>query len=114
MRGRRSVESRRGKQIIAVVRPHLAEKMLDALNDAPLEAVSISPVKGYGRQEELSRPVHRRVEYSLALSPQGRDHPLGRRAPRREDLSASSSKTARTGRMGDGKIFVLPGVAVSL
>ena len=39
------------KQIITVVRPHLAEHVLSSLHRAPLEAMTVTEVKGYGRQK---------------------------------------------------------------
>ena len=40
------------KQIVAIVRPFLAEKVLEGLKRAPLEALNVREVKGYGRQKE--------------------------------------------------------------
>ncbi|HEY1065571.1 MAG TPA: P-II family nitrogen regulator [Pirellulales bacterium] len=106
------VRGRDVKQIIAVVRPHLAEKMLDALKRSPLEAVSISPVKGYGRQKSyLDQYIG--SEYSLAYLPKV-EITLWVDDTRAEEIIRKLVETARTGRMGDGKIFVLPGVAVSM
>jgi nitrogen regulatory protein PII len=39
------------KQIVAVVKPYLVEKVLDALKRAPVEACIVREVKGYGRQK---------------------------------------------------------------
>ena len=39
------------KQIIAVVRPHIAESLLAGLKRAPVEAISVTEVKGFGRQK---------------------------------------------------------------
>ena len=41
------------KQIVAIVKPYLAEKVLDGLKRAPLEAYSVREVKGYGRLLQL-------------------------------------------------------------
>ena len=39
------------KQILTIVRPHLAEEVLNSLRRAPIEALSVTEVKGYGRQK---------------------------------------------------------------
>ncbi|HTN76830.1 MAG TPA: P-II family nitrogen regulator, partial [Pirellulaceae bacterium] len=56
------------KQIIAVVKPFLAEKVLEALKRAPLEALNVREVKGYGRQKSYL-DQYGDSEYSLAFLP---------------------------------------------
>ena len=56
------------KQIVAVVKPYLAEKVLESLKRAPLEAVSVREVKGYGRQKNYL-DQYAGSEYSLAFIP---------------------------------------------
>ena len=56
------------KQIIAVVKPYLAEKVLDALKLAPVEACGVCEVKGYGRQKNYL-DEYRGSEYSMAYLP---------------------------------------------
>ena len=56
------------KQIVAVVKPYLAEKVLDALKLAPVEACSVCEVKGYGRQKNYL-DEYRGSEYSMAYLP---------------------------------------------
>ena len=94
------------KQIIAIVKPFLVEKILDALRRAPLEALSVMEVKGMGKQKSyLERYAD--TEYSLTFLAQSRDHGLGRR-PAGRRRRPKIVEVARTGRMGDGKIFILP------
>jgi nitrogen regulatory protein P-II 1 len=94
------------KQIIAIVKPFLVEKILDALRRAPLEAVSVAEVKGMGKQKsyldryadsEYDRTFLPKVEITLWVD--------DRRA---EEVARKIVEVARTGRMGDGKILVLP------
>ena len=94
------------KQIIAVVKPYLAEKVLDALKYAPLEACGVREVKGYGRQKSYL-DEYRGSEYSLAFLPKV-EITLWVDDPRVEEVVRTIVEAARTGRMGDGKIFVLP------
>lgn len=94
------------KQIIAVVRPFLAEKVLENLRLAPLEALSVREVKGYGRQKSyLDKYVE--SEYSVAFLPKV-EIMLWVDDTRVEETVRRIVEVARTGRMGDGKILVLP------
>ena len=54
------------KQVVAIVKPYLAEKVLEALRRAPLEAISVREVKGYGRQKSYL-DQYGESEYSQAF-----------------------------------------------
>jgi nitrogen regulatory protein P-II 1 len=94
------------KQIIAIVKPFLAEKVLDALKRAPLEALNVREVKGYGRQKSYL-DQYGDSEYSLAFLPKV-EITLWVDDARVEETMRKIVEVARTGRMGDGKIFVMP------
>ena len=94
------------KQIVAIVKPFLAEKVLDGLKRAPLEACSVREVKGYGRQKSYL-DQYAESEYSLAFLPKV-EITLWVDDSRVEEIVRKIVEVARTGRMGDGKIFVLP------
>lgn len=94
------------KQIVAIVKPYLAEKVLEGLNRAPLEALSVREVKGYGRQKSYL-DEYGESEYSLAFLPKV-EITLWVDDIRVEEIVKKIVALARTGRMGDGKIFVLP------
>jgi nitrogen regulatory protein P-II 1 len=94
------------KQIIAIVKPFLVEKILDALRRAPLEALTIMEVKGMGKQKSyLER--YATTEYSLTFLPKV-EITVWVDDLRAEDVARKIVEVARTGRMGDGKIFILP------
>jgi nitrogen regulatory protein PII len=94
------------KEIIAVVKPFLAERVLEALKLAPLEACTVREVKGYGRQKNyLDR--YGDSEYSLAFLPKVEIHMWVDDA-RVDEVIERVLEVARTGRMGDGKVFVMP------
>jgi nitrogen regulatory protein P-II 1 len=94
------------KQIIAIVKPFLVEKILDALRRAPLEALSVMEVKGMGKQKSyLDRYAD--TEYSLTFLPKV-EITVWVEDARAEDVARKIVDVARTGRMGDGKIFILP------
>jgi len=94
------------KQVVAIVKPYLAEKVLDALKHAPLEACGVREVKGYGRQKSYL-DEYRGSEYSLAYLPKV-EITLWVDDLRVEEVVGTIVEVARTGRMGDGKVFVLP------
>lgn len=96
------------KQIVAVVKPYLVEKVLDALKRAPVEACIVREVKGYGRQKNYL-DQYEGSEYSLAFLPKV-EITLWADDVWVEEIVRKMITVARTGRMGDGKIFVLPAI----
>lgn len=94
------------KQVIAIVRPFVAEKVLQAVAAVPVEACQVCEVKGYGRQKSYL-DQYRGSEYSLAYLPKVQIT-VWLEEGYVEQLIRAIVGAARTGRMGDGKIFVLP------
>lgn len=94
------------RQIIAVVRPHLAENVLEALKRAPLEAITVNEVKGYGRQKSYL-DEYKETEFSEAFLPKV-EITLWVDDSRYEETLDKLVSAARSGRIGDGKVFTLP------
>ncbi len=94
------------KQVIAIVKPFLAEKVLEGLKRAPLEALNVREVKGWGRQKSYL-DEYGETEFSVAFLPKV-EITLWVDDQRVDEVVRSIVEVARTGRMGDGKIFVLP------
>lgn len=94
------------KEIVAIVKPYLAERVLESLDRAPVEALSVREVKGFGRQKSYL-DEYGDTEYSLAFLPKV-EISLWTDDARVEEIVRNIVDVARTGRMGDGKIFVLP------
>jgi nitrogen regulatory protein P-II 1 len=94
------------KQIIAVVKPYLAVKVVEALRRAPLEALTVREVKGYGRQKSYLAE-YGESEYALAFLPKVEIEAWVDDA-RVGEVVDRITQVARTGRMGDGKVFILP------
>jgi nitrogen regulatory protein P-II 1 len=94
------------KQVIAIVKPFLAERVLEGLRRAPLEALAVREVKGFGRQKSYLAE-YSDSEYSLAFLPKV-EITLWVDDARVEEILRKIVDIARTGRIGDGKIFVLP------
>ena len=94
------------KEIIAIVRPHLAEKILDGLKHAPLEAIQVREVKGFGRQKKALQE-YGASEYQEVFLPKV-ELSFWIDDAREAEVIDKVVSIARTGRMGDGKVFVLP------
>lgn len=94
------------KQVVAIIKPFLAERVLEGLKRAPLEALSVREVKGYGRQKNYL-DEYGQTEYAMAFLPKV-EITMWVDDARVEEIVRKVVELARTGRMGDGKIFVVP------
>ena len=92
------------KKLEAVVRPHLLEAVKNALQEAGVVGMTISEVKGYGRQKGHSE-TYRGSEYKVELVPKVK---IEVALPEQLVEAAMDAvlKTAKTGKFGDGKVFV--------
>jgi nitrogen regulatory protein P-II 2 len=94
------------KQLTVVVKPFRAEAVLAAIAEAGVDSCAVREAKGYSRQKGyLDR--YAGSEYSMAFLPKV-EITLDVADDRVEAVAAAIARAARTGRMGDGKIFVLP------
>ena len=100
------------KQILAIVKPYLAENILESLRRAPLEALNIREVKGYGRQKSYL-DQYGDTEYSHAFLPKV-EITLWVDDTRAEEVIRKLIDVSRTGRIGDGKIMVLPSEEITM
>ena len=94
------------KLVIAVIKPFKLEEVREALTTIGVQGLMVSEVKGYGRQSGHTE-IYRGAEYVVNFVPKVRLElvvPDGALPAVVETLST----TARTGKIGDGKIFVLP------
>lgn len=94
------------KQIIAIVKPYLADKLIQALAGLPVEEISIREVKGYGRQKDYLEHYGEN-EYSLAFVPKV-EVSVWVEDDRSQIILDRIIEVCRTGRLGDGKIIILP------
>jgi nitrogen regulatory protein P-II 2 len=94
------------KQLTIVVKPFRAEAVLRVIAEMGVEVCAVREAKGYGRQKGyLDR--YRGSEYSTAYLPKVEITVWVTDDTARE-LADRVARTARTGRIGDGKIFVVP------
>ncbi len=94
------------KLVTAVIKPHKWDEVREALESFGVTGMTVSEVSGYGRQKGHTE-VYRGAEYDVALVPKIRVEILV------EDVDADSVvgifvKSAQTGRIGDGKVWVVP------
>ncbi len=94
------------KRIEAVIKPFKLEDVKDALTDAGITGMTVSDVKGYGRQQGHSE-LYRGAEYIVDFLPKIKID-LVVAENQVDEVVSLISESARTGKIGDGKIFVSP------
>jgi len=94
------------KKIEAIIKPFKLDNVKDALQKIGVQGMTVSEVKGYGRQKGHTE-LYRGSEYEVAFVPKVKIE-----AAVAEDLVEKAIEAitlaARTGKIGDGKIFVMP------
>src|SRR6266545_4645005 len=92
------------KKIESVIRPHLLEAVKDALQEAGVVGMTVSEVKGFGRQKGHTE-TYRGSEYKVDFLPKIK---IEVAVPNElaEQAVEAIIKTAKTGKFGDGKVFV--------
>ncbi len=99
------------KLVVAIIKPSRLEEVRQALTSLDVHGVTVTEVKGYGRQKGHSE-IYRGTEYAVHFLPKLKleiavDDDLA------DQVAAAIRETAQTGRIGDGKIFVLDLLAVT-
>ncbi|MCC7175501.1 MAG: P-II family nitrogen regulator [Bryobacterales bacterium] len=92
------------KKIEAIIQPFKLEEVREALKGIGIEGMTISEVRGHGRQSE-HKEVYRGQEYQVVLLPRVKLEMVVPSARVAEVIETVIS-AARTGKIGDGKIFV--------
>jgi nitrogen regulatory protein PII len=94
------------KFIIAIIKPFKLEEVKDALTEVGIEGMTVTEVKGFGRQKGHTE-FYRGSEYSVDFLPKIK---IEIAVP--DEICAKAIKAitgaAKTGKIGDGKVFVLP------
>ena len=98
------------KQVVAIIKPFKLDDVREALSDVGVQGLTVTEVKGFGRQKGHSE-LYRGAEYMVDFLPKVKIE-----AVMSEDLVDQAVeailKAARTGKVGDGKIFVFDGEQV--
>jgi nitrogen regulatory protein P-II 1 len=94
------------RKIDAIIRPHLLEAVKNALQEVGITGMTITEVKGFGRQKGHTE-TYRGSEYTVDLIPKVKIEVV---VPDEmvDHVIDAVAKTAKTGKFGDGKIFVAP------
>jgi len=92
------------KKIEAIIKPFKVEEVKDALAEMGIEGMTLSEVKGFGRQKGHTE-IYRGSEYTVDFLPKVKIEVVVPDA-RVNDAVVAVLKSARTGKIGDGKIFV--------
>jgi len=94
------------KKIEAIIKPFKLDEVKEALAKAGIQGLTVSEVKGFGRQKGHTE-LYRGAEYVVDFLPKVKIEMLVD-DPQVPQVIETMMRTARTGKIGDGKIFVLP------
>jgi nitrogen regulatory protein P-II 1 len=94
------------KKIEAIIKPFKLEEVKDALNKMGVTGMTVSEVRGFGRQRG-HKEIYRGTEYQVDFIPKVQIAVVVDEAIAEQVVDVIKT-TARTGKIGDGKIFVLP------
>jgi nitrogen regulatory protein P-II 1 len=93
------------KKVEAIIRPHLLDAVRNALHEVNVTGMTISEVQGYGRQKGHTE-TYRGTEYQIEFIPKIKIEVVVSEEIE-DSVVEAIMKTARTGKFGDGKIFVI-------
>ncbi len=93
------------KKIEAIIKPFKLEDVKDALVESGIEGMTISEVKGYGRQQGHSE-LYRGAEYVVEFIPKVKIEIVVSGEKYEKIVIDTIMKAAQTGKIGDGKIFI--------
>ena len=94
------------KMIVAIIKPAKLEEVKEALDAIGIQGMTISDVKGYGRQKGHTE-IYRGAEYEVHFIPKIRIETVID-SDRTDEVVEKIRQIANTGKIGDGKIFVIP------
>lgn len=95
------------KKLEAIIKPFKLDEVKDALQDAGFKGLTVSEVRGFGRQKGNAEVYHGTAEYVVDFMPKVKIE-LVLPDDDVEKAVETIIKTANTGRVGDGKIFIYP------
>jgi nitrogen regulatory protein P-II 2 len=94
------------KLVVAIIKPFKLEEVRDALTAVGVHGMTITEVKGYGRQKGHTE-IYRGAEYAVNFLPKIRIEVAVTDAES-DKIVETIATSAKTGQIGDGKIFVMP------
>ena len=93
------------KLITAIIQPHRLDAVREALTALGIEGMTVTEVRGYGRQKGHTE-IYRGAEYQIAFMAKLKVE-IAVADARLDDVVQTITQATRTGKIGDGKIFVL-------
>jgi nitrogen regulatory protein P-II 2 len=93
------------KLVVAIIKPFKLDEVREALTTLGIQGLTVSEVKGFGRQKGQTE-IYRGAEYSVSFLPKVKVE-VAVSEELAEQVVEAIQKAANTGRIGDGKIFVL-------
>ncbi|MFO8083140.1 MAG: P-II family nitrogen regulator [Desulfobacterales bacterium] len=94
------------KKIEAIIKPFKLDEVKEALNEIGIKGMTITEVKGYGRQKG-HKEIYRGAEYVVDFIPKTKIEIIVS-TDQVEQVVETIQKSAKTGKLGDGKIFITP------
>ena len=94
------------KKIEAIIKPFKLDEVKEALRDVGIQGMTVTEVKGFGRQKGHTE-LYRGAEYVVDFLPKVKLE-IAVEDALADKVTAAPQKACHTGRIGDGKIFVLP------
>ena len=93
------------KLVTAIIQPHRLDSVREALTAIGINGMTVTEVRGYGRQKGHTE-IYRGAEYTISFTPKLKvEVALG--DDRIDEVIGAITQAARTGKIGDGKIFVV-------
>ena len=93
------------KMIVAIIKPSRLDAVLDAVTEAGASGMTVTEVRGYGRQRGKTE-VYRGAEYEVKLLPKVKIE-IAAPSDTVDKIIEAITASANTGKIGDGKVFVL-------
>ena len=93
------------KLVVAIIKPFKLEEVKDALAEIGIEGMTVTEVKGFGRQKGHTE-IYRGSEYTVDFLPKVKIEVVVE-SDRADAVVGAIVKAANTGKIGDGKVFVL-------
>ena len=94
------------KKVEAIIKPFKLDEVKEALSAIGVQGLTVSEIKGFGRQKGHTE-LYRGAEYVVDFLPKVKLEIIAA-DNKVSDIVAAIEKSAKTGRIGDGKIFVMP------
>ena len=97
------------KLLVAIIQPHRLDAVRQSLTEIGINGMTVTEVRGYGRQKGHTE-IYRGAEYTISFLPKLKIE-VALPDDRVDDAISAITRAARTGKIGDGKIFVMDIVA---